>query len=179
MTILSQLFSGCPVVVCNGPAETGKSTSIRAALSFCGSQASSMYVKGSSAFFLERSSISTLPFTIDDPPKSGSGVDIVMDLYNTCKNANLRRGSLVPESVPIIATNFSLKMRKGSEAGQLTFFSRNLQWPQQMRKKRRIFRSYRVLSVQVSPANAEFVQYSSLQMKCQQCWDGKLGLENY
>jgi hypothetical protein len=129
MTILSQLFSGCPVVVCNGPAETGKSTSIRAALSFCGklivfhaievsippigSQASSMYVKGSSAFFLERSSISTLPFTIDDPPKSGSGVDIVMDLYNTCKNANLRRGSLVPESVPIIATNFSLKMRKG------------------------------------------------------------------
>ena len=31
-TFLSQLFSGCPINVCNGPAETGKSTSIKAAL---------------------------------------------------------------------------------------------------------------------------------------------------
>ena len=68
-----------------------------------------MYVK---AFFLERSSISTLPFAIDDPPKSGSGVDmndLIIDLFNTCKNANLRRGSLVPQSLPIIATNYALK----------------------------------------------------------------------
>lgn len=71
-----------------------------------------MYVKGSNAFFLERSAISSLPYAIDDPPKSGNSVDVnelIMDLFNTCKNANLRRGSLIPESVPIIATNYSLK----------------------------------------------------------------------
>ena len=72
-----------------------------------------MYVKGSNAFFLERSAISTLPYAIDDPPKgSSSGVDmneLVIDLYNTCKNANLRRGSLEPRSIPIIETNFALK----------------------------------------------------------------------
>ena len=31
-----QLYSGCPIVVCMGPAETGKSTSIKAALSLTG-----------------------------------------------------------------------------------------------------------------------------------------------
>lgn len=30
-----------------------------------------MYVKGTNAFFLERSSMSSLPFAIDDPPKTG------------------------------------------------------------------------------------------------------------
>ena len=63
---------------------------------------SSMYVKGSSAFPLERSALSTMPYVIDDPPKSKSGSlldikDLLVDLYNGCKTANLR-----------IATNFEL-----------------------------------------------------------------------
>ena len=73
-----------------------------------------MYVKGSNAFMLERATISSLPFAIDDPPmtKSGSSLDVndlIVDLYNGCKTANLRRGSMVPHSIPIIATNFQLK----------------------------------------------------------------------
>ena len=73
-----------------------------------------MYVKGSNAFMLERAAISSLPFAINDPPmtKSGSSLDVndlIVDLYNGCKTAKLRKGSLVPHSVPIIATNFQLK----------------------------------------------------------------------
>lgn len=74
-----------------------------------------MYVKGSNAFFLERSSVSSLPYAIDDPPKGrskGNSVDIndlIVDLYNGCKTANLRSGPLKQLSVPLIATNFNLK----------------------------------------------------------------------
>ena len=86
-----------------------------------------MYVKGSNAFFLERSAISTLPYAIDDPPKGGSsGVDmneLVIDLYNTCKNANLRRGSLEPRSIPIIATNFALKDEERLDKTLLAIFA--------------------------------------------------------
>ena len=79
-----------------------------------GSQSSAMYGKGS---FLERAAISTLPFAIDDPPmaKSGSSLDIndlIIDTYNGCKTANLRKGSLQPFSVPIIGTNFDLKQHQ-------------------------------------------------------------------
>ena len=61
---------------------------------YIGLQSSSIYVKGSSAFLLERSALSTMPFVIDDPPKSKSGSsldvnDLLVDLYNGCKTANL------------------------------------------------------------------------------------------
>ena len=74
-----------------------------------------MYVKGSNAFLLERSSISSLPFAIDDPPKATSrnnSVDInylIVDFYNGCKTANLRSRSTKPMSIPIMATNFDIK----------------------------------------------------------------------
>ena len=53
----------------------------------------SIYVEGTNAFFLERSSLSSLPFALDDPPKSAKGSDlseIVVDLYNGCKTVNLK-----------------------------------------------------------------------------------------
>ena len=72
-----------------------------------------MYVKGSHAFFLERASISTLPLAIDDPTmaKSTSSLDVndlIVDLCNGCKTANLRKGSLQPHSIPIITSNINL-----------------------------------------------------------------------
>ena len=67
-----ELFRGCPICVCVGPAETGKTTAILAALSLCGSTESSYYVKGTNAFFLQRSAECTLPFGIDDPQNSSS-----------------------------------------------------------------------------------------------------------
>lgn len=78
-----------------------------------------MYVKGTNAFFLERAAILSLPFATDDPPRSKGGSssldvnDLIVDLYNGCKTANLRKGSLVPHSVPIVATNFNLSNDQG------------------------------------------------------------------
>lgn len=72
----------------------------------------SIYVKGTNAFFLERSSLSSLPFALDDPPKSAKGSDLsdlVVDLYNGCKTANLKAGSLQPLSTSLVATNYSIQ----------------------------------------------------------------------
>ena len=76
---------------------------------------SGLYVKGSNAFFLERASASSLPFAIDDPPKQTSRntsvdvSDLIIDLYNGGKTANLRKGALKPKSAPLVATNFDIK----------------------------------------------------------------------
>lgn len=56
--------------------------------------------------------MSSLPFAIDDPPKSSKGgdmSDLVVDLFNGCKTANLKAGSLQPLSTAIVASNFTLK----------------------------------------------------------------------
>ncbi len=74
-----------------------------------------MYVKGSNAFFLERSAVSSLPYAIDDPPKARSKNnsvdvdDLIVDLHDGCKTANLRSGPLKPISIPLVASNFSQK----------------------------------------------------------------------
>ena len=63
-------------------------------------------------FFLERSSLSSLPFALDDPPKSAKGSDLsdfVVDLYNGCKTANLKAGSLQPLSTSLLTTVFRKK----------------------------------------------------------------------
>ena len=72
-----------------------------------------IYVKGTNAFFLERAAISSLPFSIDDPPRSRSRSamdlnDLIVDLFNGCKTVNLQKGSLEPYSIPLVATNFNI-----------------------------------------------------------------------
>ena len=56
--------------------------------------------------------MSTMPFAIDDPsrkPSKGSDInEIVVDLYNHGRTGNLRKGSMVPLSAPIISTNYEL-----------------------------------------------------------------------
>lgn len=72
-----------------------------------------MYVKGTTAFFVERSSLSSLPYAIDDPPKTARNSvdinDLIVDLYNGCKTANLKSGSTKPVSIPLIATNYNIQ----------------------------------------------------------------------
>ena len=81
-------------------------------LSFFTGSSSAIYERGTNAFFLERASLSSLPFGIDDPPKGSKGNDIsdlIVDLYQGGKTANLRKGSLLPKSVPLVASNFSIR----------------------------------------------------------------------
>lgn len=53
----------------------------------------SIYVKGTNAFFLERASVSSLPFAIDDPPQSNNKSCVNRLMAET---ANLKAGSLQP-----------------------------------------------------------------------------------
>ena len=80
-----------------------------------GSLTSSMYVKGTNAFFLERACVSSMPFAIDDLQKQTSRntsvnvSDLIIDLYNGTKTTNLHKGSLKPKSAPLVATNYDIK----------------------------------------------------------------------
>lgn len=63
-------FGGFPILLACGPSETGKSTSLRIGLSLTGGHQTSYYAKGTNAYFLERSALSSLPYGTDDPNMS-------------------------------------------------------------------------------------------------------------
>ena len=107
-------YGGCSLTIASGPPATGKTTAIKAGLSLCGCANNNMFVKGTNRGFLERSSISTLPFGIDDPGH-GKGKsrannldlpELVVDLYNGAPTTNYSTGILIPLSIPVVATNF-------------------------------------------------------------------------
>ena len=90
MVLVTKLCKGCPTIVAVGPAETGKCTALNIAaavtgipfrtiimsrqVNICGG--SEKYERGSNSFYLERCSLSSLPYVIDDPPKSASSSSI-------------------------------------------------------------------------------------------------------
>ena len=108
-----QLYGGCAVTVATGESGTGKSTSMKAALTLFGCSHNGIFSKGTNAGMLERSSRSTLPYGIDDPSKARgcrtNQLDIgelCVDLYNGQKTINLRSGASNPAGTAIIVTNF-------------------------------------------------------------------------
>ena len=60
------------------------------------------YEKVTNTFVLERASVSTFPFAIDDPAKAPTKLndisDVVVDLYNGGRTPSLRRGAVVAKS---------------------------------------------------------------------------------
>ena len=109
-------YGGCPIPLAVGPSEAGKTTAILTALSLFGCQESSYYVKSTNAFFLERSAASTLPYGIDDPQARKAAKtnrldlpELIVDLDNAAKSANVVKGSKKPKSAPIVTTNWSLQ----------------------------------------------------------------------
>ena len=108
-----QLYGGCAVTVATSESRTGKSTSIKAALALFGCAHNGILSKGTIAGMLERSTRSTLPYSIDDPSKAGgcrtnqlNVGKLCVDLYNGQKMINLRSGASKPMGTAIIATNF-------------------------------------------------------------------------
>ena len=74
-------------------------------------------MKGTNAFFLQRSAECTLPYGIDDPQNSSRSTsktnrldlpEMIVDLYNAGKSANMIKGSKKPKSAPLIASNYDL-----------------------------------------------------------------------
>ena len=82
-------------------------------LATVGLGSSSIYECFTNAFVMERASVSTMPFGIDDPskkPSKGSDIsEVVVDIYNHGKTGTLRKTSHVPLAAPVIATNYELK----------------------------------------------------------------------
>lgn len=79
-------------VLAVGPTETGKSTSIKAALSLFGMTKTGFYVEGSNAYFMEQSALSCLPYGIDEATADNKLLDIVkliITLSGGAKTANL------------------------------------------------------------------------------------------
>jgi hypothetical protein len=112
----SNLSDASPIVVCEGPSQTGKSTTLRIALALLGVEKESIYEKSTNTFILERASSSTLPFGIDDPegkPSRGSDLnDVIVELYNRGRSATFRKGAKTPRSLPIISTNYKLRQEE-------------------------------------------------------------------
>lgn len=113
-SLVVSLYGGCSIIVASGPAATGKTTAIKAGLGLFGSSNNNIFVKGTNRGFLERSSISSIPYGIDDPRKGRSKSkanlldipELLVDLYNGSPTANYSTGILKPLSVPLVATNF-------------------------------------------------------------------------
>jgi len=78
-------------------------------LSFFIGSSSAIYERGNNAFFVERASMSSLPFGIDNPPQGIDISDLIVDLYHGGKVANIRKGSLLPQSLPLVASNFNIR----------------------------------------------------------------------
>ena len=113
---IKEIFGGCPITVVVGESETGKSTTIRAALSLFGCHKNSRYVKSTNAVFMERACKTTLPFGIEEaiPARKGKGnkldlTELVIDLYDGAISANMKTGALKPKTVPVLATNFDIE----------------------------------------------------------------------
>lgn len=109
---VATLFGGFPIVMALGETETGKSTAVKAGLSLYGMSKDGFYVDGSYGYFMERSALSCLHYGIDEACINSKQLDLVkliVDLNGAAKTANLRRGAFLPRSVPLIATNSTLK----------------------------------------------------------------------
>ncbi len=110
--VVAEKHGGCPIVIAIGPTETGKSTSILLILSMFGLSAKSFYVDGSNAYFLERSSLSYLPYGVDDVGGDNKQLNLpalVVSLFGGAMSANCRQGALAPHSLPLLATNYGIK----------------------------------------------------------------------
>ena len=67
---------------------------------------------------MEKASQSTLPFGIEDPVKGNKGKskanqldvgELIIDLYNGVRSANLKTGARKPRSIPVLASNFGVE----------------------------------------------------------------------
>lgn len=119
-TEIIKVYGGCSIVVATGPSSTGKTTAIKFGLSLFGCSNNNMFVKGTNRGFLERSSMSCLPYGIDDlkiTAKSKANMldigELAVDLYNGSPTTNYSTGILKPLSIPIIATTSMVMQRNG------------------------------------------------------------------
>lgn len=110
-------YEGCSIPFLYGPSQTGKTNSSKIALALLGMLKRGFYKKSTSQkWFLERCSLSSMPFVIDDPrdikDRKSSSATVQTDLLNLLNDifdggivANLRTGEIRPRSMCLITSN--------------------------------------------------------------------------
>ena len=62
---------------------------------------------------LERASVSSMPFAIDDPTKVATKgcdlSDVIVELHNGGKFANVRSGAQYAKCIPVVAVNYIVR----------------------------------------------------------------------
>ena len=81
-------------------------------ISLLGVSSDAVYERVTNAFIMERASVSTLPFGVDDPAAESSKQynlpEALVDLYNGGRRANSNKGATSALSIPLVAINHSL-----------------------------------------------------------------------
>lgn len=109
-------FEGCPVPFLYGPSQTGKTQLSKILLYMLGMQKKAFYKKTTSQkWFLDRCSMSSMPFVIDSPrdmkDRKGTAtvpsdlLDLANDIFDGGIVANLRTGAIWPRSTCVITAN--------------------------------------------------------------------------
>ncbi len=96
--------------------ETGKSTAVVAALALFGCDDIGVSVKMTNAILIERACSTGLPFGIEEGKRASSRsksnqIDVsemIMDLSNGSCSANMKVGTMKPQTVPLVASNFDM-----------------------------------------------------------------------
>lgn len=110
------VYEGCPIPYLYGCSQTGKTQTCKTALALIGMQRKGFYKKSTSKkWFLDRCSMSSMPFIIDDPrdikDKKGETtvpsdlLDLVNDIFDGGIVANPRTGAIRPRSLCMISSN--------------------------------------------------------------------------
>lgn len=110
-------YGCCPIAVAIGEPETGKSTALTAALSLFGCQEIGVSVKSSNAILLERACSTGIPFAIEEGKGNQARAktnqldiaELIVDVSNGSRSANMKTGTMKPETVPLISSNFNLE----------------------------------------------------------------------
>lgn len=111
-----EFCEGCPVPYLYGSSQTGKTQTCKVALALVGMHKKGFYKNNTSQkWFLDRCSLSSMPFGIDDPcdlkdKKENATVpaellDLCNDIYEGGIVANLRTGAIWPRSTCINIAN--------------------------------------------------------------------------
>ena len=106
---LIKLYSFCPQVVAFGPPSTGKTLSLQVGLLLFGADNQKNHYNNCSKVYCSlRSSVSTIPFFLDNPKISSEIAELIC-YFNGTISANVVHRDMQPlTTYPLFATNFSI-----------------------------------------------------------------------
>ena len=107
-TTIQQHNLCCPVPLLCGGVGTGKSLSLRFALSLYAAHTQGFFSRGTKEKYLLHLSNSSIPIGIDDPQSSKALGELIVDLYNGAKSTTVSHGDVQPSTSGIITANFTL-----------------------------------------------------------------------